>query len=103
MPDTYPHDWARTLREMERGLDVTRIIPGHGPPIVPASAIREQREYLEDLMAAVKAVRETASDPDTVRKLVKLVKLPKYEHWGGYGPWLGMNVERINTLLHLGK
>ncbi len=100
MPDTYPLDWLRTLREMERSLDVTRIIPGHGPPIVPASAIREQREYLEDLIAAVKAVRETAHDPDTVRKLVKL---PKYEQWGGYGPWLGMNVERINTLLNLGK
>lgn len=100
MPDTYPLDWVRTLREMERGLDVTRIIPGHGPPIVPASAIREQREYLEDLIAAVKAVRETAPDPDTVRKLVKL---PKYEKWDGYGAWLEMNVERINMFYHIGK
>ncbi len=64
MPDTYPRDWVRTLREMERTLDVTRIIPGHGPPTAPASAIREQREYLENLMAAVMAVRETAADPD---------------------------------------
>ena len=100
MPDSHPGDWVRTLREIERTLDIERIIPGHGPPTAPASAIREQREYLEDLMAAVMAVRKTERDPDKVRKLVKL---PKYEKWDGYGPWLEMNVERINMFYHMGK
>ncbi len=100
MPDFYPLDWVRTLREIEKRLDFTRIIPGHGPPTAPASAVGEQREYLEDLMAAVEAARKTESNPDKIRKLVKL---PKYEKWAGYGSWLEMNVERINFLYHMGK
>ena len=82
MPDFYPLDWVRTLREIEKRLDFTRVIPGHGPPIVPASAVSEQREYLEDLMAAVVAARKIERNPDKIRKLVKL---SKYEKWGGYG------------------
>ena len=100
MPDYYPQDWVRTLREIEKTLDFTRIIPGHGPPTAPASAVREQREYLEDLMAAVREARKTETDPDKIRMLIKL---PKYENWAGYGPWLEMNVERINLFYHMGK
>ncbi len=100
MPDFYPLDWVRTLREIETTLDFTRVIPGHGPPTTPASAVREQREYLEDLMAAVLAARKTERNPDKIRKLVKL---PKYEKWGGYKQWLEMNVERINFMYHMGK
>ena len=48
----------------------------------------------------VSAARKTERDPDKIRKLVKL---PKYETWGGYKAWLGMNVERINFLFHMGK
>ncbi len=100
MPDYYPRDWIRTLRDIEKTLDFTRIIPGHGPPTAPASAVREQREYLEDLMAAVMEARKTETDPDKIRMLIKL---PKYENWAGYGPWLEMNVERINLFYHMGK
>jgi glyoxylase-like metal-dependent hydrolase (beta-lactamase superfamily II) len=100
MPDFFPGEWVRTLREIENTLDIERIIPGHGPPTAPASAIREQREYLEDLMAAVMAVRETEFDPDKIRKLVRL---PKYQKWVGYAAWLEMNVERVNMFFHMGK
>ena len=51
-------------------------------------------------MAAVVAARKTERNPDKIRKLVKL---PKYEKWAGYGSWLEMNVERINFLYHMGK
>lgn len=99
MPDFHPGDWVRSLREIEN-LDFTRIIPGHGPPTAPAAAVREQREYLEDLMAAVRDARMKESNPDKIRKMVKL---PKYEKWGGYQAWLEMNVERINFFYHMGK
>jgi len=99
-PDFYPLDWVRTLREIEKRLDFTLIIPGHGPPTAPSSAVSEQREYLEDLMAAVVAARKSESDPDKIRKMVKL---PLHEKWAGYGSWLEMNVERINSLYHMGK
>jgi len=100
MPDFYPLDLVRTLREIEKGLDFTLIIPGHGPPTAPASAVSEQREYLEDLMSAVVAARKSESDLD---KIFKMVKLPQYENWADYGSWLEMNVERINSLYHMGK
>lgn len=99
MPDFYPLDWVRSLAEIEK-LDFERIIPGHGPPTAPASAVREQREYLEDLMTAVQEARKTERNPDKIRKLVRL---PKYETWAGYQQWIEMNVERINFFYHMGK
>ena len=99
MPDFYPLDWVRSLAEIEK-LDFERIIPGHGPPTAPAAAVREQREYLEDLMTAVREARKTERNPDKIRKMVKL---PKYKTWGGYKQWLEMNVERINFFYHMGK
>jgi hypothetical protein len=51
-------------------------------------------------MAAVVAARKSESDPDKIRKMVKL---PLHEKWAGYGSWLEMNVERINSLYHMGK
>lgn len=91
LPDFYPDEWVRSLREIET-LDFDRIIPGHGPPVAPASAMREQREYLEDLMAAVKEAMAKSPDPDKVREMVKL---PKYETWSAYNQFLGLNIERI--------
>jgi glyoxylase-like metal-dependent hydrolase (beta-lactamase superfamily II) len=98
MPDFYPGDWVRSLKEIEK-LDFERVIPGHGPPVVGASAVREQRQYLEDLMAAVKEAHAKNPDPDKVREMVKL---PKYERWGAFNLWLGMNVERIWAYYHMG-
>lgn len=99
MPDFYPHDWVRTLREIEKKLDFERVIPGHGPPVVPASAVREQREYLEDLMAAVLEARKKTLN---LAKVQQMVKLPKYEKWAFYKQWQPMNVERIYLLYHMG-
>lgn len=99
MPDFYPRDWVRTLRQVEK-LEFDRMIPGHGPPSVPKSAVTEQRQYLEDLMEAVQVARKTEHNPDKIRKMVRL---PKYEKWAGYNQWLEMNVERINLMYHMGK
>ena len=99
MAGTYPQDAIRTLHEIEKTLDFTRIIPGHGQPVAPASAVSEKREYLEDLMAAVKEVRKTERNPDKVRMLVKL---PKYETWGGYKLWIEMNADRVNSYYQMG-
>ena len=92
-------DWDRSLAESET-LDFERIIPGHGPPTAHAAAVREQREYREDLMTAVREARKTERNPDKIRKMVKL---PKYKTWGAYKQYLEMNVERINFFYHMGK
>ena len=98
LPDFFPSDWARSLREIEK-LDFERIIPDHGPASAPASAVRETREYIEDLIAAVKEAMQTTSD---VGKIQSMVKLPKYENWYGYKDWLAMNVERVFRQFQMG-
>ena len=91
LPNFYPRDWIRTLKELET-LDFDRVIPGHGPPAAPRSAVREQREYLEDL---AEAVRKAIGQRMTRAQARKAIKLPKYEKWGNYKEWLPMNVDRF--------
>lgn len=100
MPAYYPADWVSTLRVIERKLDFERIIPGHGPPTSPASAVTKQREYIEDLMVAVRGAMKTERN---IEKVKQMVKLPKYEKWGGYKQWLPLNVERIFLFYRMGQ
>lgn len=72
MPDFWPDEWVRTLREIE-ATDFDFVISAHGPhtqpAIDPANVVMEQRVYLEDLMAAVKkAMEEGARSPDALQK-----------------------------------
>jgi len=102
MPDFWPDEWIRSLKEIEQ-LDFDYVISAHGPAnqpaMDPASVVAEQRMYLEDLMAAVKAeIDKGTHSPD---KLRKIVKLPKYEHWRSYNEWLPMNIERIWAYYHM--
>ena len=103
MPDFWPDEWIRSLKEIEQ-LDFDYVISAHGPAnqpaIDPASVVAEQRNYLEDLMSAVKQAMDAGThSPD---KLRKIVKLPKYEHWRSYNEWLPMNIERIWAYYHMG-
>ena len=103
MPDFWPDEWVRSLKEIEQ-LDFDYVISAHGPEtqpaIDPASVVAEQRIYLEDLMAAVKtAMGAGTHSPDALRKTVKL---PKYQDWRYYDEWLPMNVERIWAYYHMG-
>ena len=47
-------------------------------------------QYLKDLSAAVKEVVDAGKNYQEAMA----IKLPKYESWGGYGPFLPMNIER---------
>lgn len=103
MPDFWPDEWIRSLKEIEK-MDIKYVIPAHGPQsqpaIDPASVVTEQRIYLEDLMAAVKQAMDSGvHSPDALRKKVKL---PKYQNWRYYDKWLPMNIERIWAYYHMG-
>jgi glyoxylase-like metal-dependent hydrolase (beta-lactamase superfamily II) len=103
MPDFWPDEWVRSLKEIE-ATDYDYVISGHGPEtepaIEPASVVTEQREYIEDLMVAVKAAMDAGThSPD---ELQQTVKLPKYEDWRAYDAWLPMNIERIWAFYHMG-
>ncbi len=103
MPDFQPDEWIRTLKEIEL-MDVDHVISAHGPEsqpaIDPASIIKEQRVYIEDLMTAVKQAMDAGThSPDALRKQIKL---PKHENWQFYKQWLPMNIERIWAFYHMG-
>ena len=103
MPDFWPDEWVRSLKEIEAS-DFDYVISGHGPEtepaIDPASVVMEQRMYLEDLMTAVgDAMQAGTHSPDALREQIKL---PKYESWRWYDEWLPMNIERIWAFHHMG-
>jgi len=103
MPDFWPDEWVRSLKEIEQ-MDFQYVVSGHGPHtepgIDPASVVMEQRLYLEDLMAAVKKAMDSGvHGPDALREKVKL---PKYAGWRSYDEWLPMNIERIWAYYHMG-
>jgi len=102
MPDFWPDEWIRSLKEIEQ-LDFDYVISAHGPEhqpaIDPASVVKEQRVYLEDLMSAVKSAMDAGThSPDALKKAIKL---PKYENWRYYNEWLPMNIERIWAYYHM--
>ena len=91
MPDYFPADWVRSLNEIDK-LDFERIIPGHGAAVIPRESVQLNRQYIEDLMAAVKTAMNETGDPE---KIKEIVKLPQYKDWVGYDNWLPLNIERI--------
>lgn len=102
MPDFWPDEWIRSLKEIEK-MDFDYVISAHGPAnepaIEPSTVVAEQRIYLEDLIAAVKVEWDKGvHSPD---KLRQIVKLPKYKEWRAYEAWLPMNIERIWAYYHM--
>ena len=94
MADTYVPDLEDSLKKL-LALDWTTLIEGHpgagGRQTGTKEDVQKQLEYLQDLSAAVKkAVAEGKSYADAQKD----IKLPKYENWPGYGPFLPMNIER---------
>jgi len=102
MPDFWPDEWIRSLKEIEK-MDVDYVILGHGPATEPAielvSVVTDQRVYLQDLMAAVKNMMDSGiHNPE---ELKKKITLPKYQEWRYYKEWLPMNIERIWAYYHM--
>jgi len=94
MADTYVPDIEESLKKVI-AMDWDKLIPGHpGPGGVQTGTKEDARNelaYLQDLSAAVKkAVDEGKSYADAQKE----IKLPKYESWPNYGPFLQMNIER---------
>ena len=98
MPDFSPMNWLRTLKEIEK-MDYDTVLFSHGAHSGPRSAVAEQRQYLEDLYAAVKKGIAAGGNPFMVPYKIKL---PKYEKWAFYKQWLPRNAERILLEGHMG-
>jgi cyclase len=67
------HDnWLRALDRMDK-WDVTTVIPGHGTPAAHA-ALRSQREYLSDMLNAVRAGKLAGKSADQLTSEIDLSK-----------------------------
>ncbi|HEY1544718.1 MAG TPA: MBL fold metallo-hydrolase [Xanthobacteraceae bacterium] len=94
MADTYVPDVEQGLKKVI-AMDWDKLIPGHPGPgnrqVGNKDDAKNDLAYLQDLSAAVKKeVDANKSLPEAIKD----IKLPKYEKWGGYGPFLPMNIER---------
>ena len=58
LPDAYPEEWVESLRWIEENLDFDVLVPGHPPLPGTKANVTGVREYLEDLMAAVRAAQD---------------------------------------------
>lgn len=104
MPDYIPYRLIEALKYVET-LDFERIIPGHGPAEAPRITVTQAREYLQDLTAAVTGATKITKNPFALPEITELVKKelrPKYGKWGGFEPWMQLNVLRIITEQRLG-
>ena len=96
MADNYVPDIMEGLAKVI-AMDWETLIPGHPGPGGKQTGTKDDARnalsYLQDLSAAVKQLASEGKcyNNDAMREL----KLPKYEGWTNYGPFLSMNVERF--------
>ncbi len=100
LPDFDIDGWIYTLSEIEK-LNFSQALFAHnapnGLPIGTKADITTQREYVEDLIIAVKqALQEYGFSA------AQNVSLPKYQDWGFYEEWLPLNALSIQFYLLLG-
>lgn len=95
MADTWLPDTQEGLKKVI-AMDWDRMISGHPGPggrqVGTKDDARNVLSYLDDLSAAVKKEVDAGKTYD---EAARSIKLPKYETWGGYGPFLPMNIERF--------
>jgi glyoxylase-like metal-dependent hydrolase (beta-lactamase superfamily II) len=97
LPDAYPEEWIESLRWIEENLDFDVLVPGHPPLPGTKANVTEVREYLEDLMAAVRAAQDQGL-ADNSPEMVEAVRTelePAYGSWGMFAEWLPLNIEGL--------
>jgi glyoxylase-like metal-dependent hydrolase (beta-lactamase superfamily II) len=102
MMDNWPLELEESIKKV-LAMDWDRLIPGHpgagGRQIGTKDDARADLSYLEDLSAEVKKAAAEGKCYDTA---MKEIKLPKYESFVGYGPFLAGNIERYCELWRRG-
>jgi cyclase len=98
--DGYPEDWVQSLATLEK-LDFTHIIPGHGD-VAPKAQVTFLKNYLADLVAAVKKAAADRATLDEMKSKVADQLAPKYEagmskYWTGrYRERVAVNIEHVH-------
>lgn len=97
LPDAYPEEWIESLRWIEENLEFETLIPGHPPVPGTKADVGEMRQYLEDLIAAVRAAQAQGL-ADNSPEMVAAVRLelePTYGSWAMFEDWLPLNIEGL--------
>jgi glyoxylase-like metal-dependent hydrolase (beta-lactamase superfamily II) len=99
MADNSLHHWMRTLRELEAMEDWETMIPGHAGPLAHRSAVTERREYVETLMASVKAEFDGGT---SVFEIPSKVRPTEFSYLRWYDTNIQSNVDRVLTYYFMG-
>ena len=94
MPDSYIPDWFDSIDRV-LALDWDKMVGGHPYPggrLATKDDVRNQKQFMLDLSAAVK---EAADQGKCWEPAPKEVRLPKYEKWANYERYLPGNIERF--------
>lgn len=94
MPDSYLPDWFDSLDRV-LALDWDKMIGGHPYPggrVATKDDVRNFKQFMNDLSAAVKEAADKGKCWDPAPKEVRL---PKYEKWANYERYLPGNIERF--------
>jgi glyoxylase-like metal-dependent hydrolase (beta-lactamase superfamily II) len=97
LPDAYPEEWVESLRWIEENLDFDTLVPGHPPLPGTKENVTGMREYLEDLMAAVRAAQDQglADNSPEMIEAVRTELEPTYGSWAMFAEWLPLNIEGL--------
>lgn len=101
VPDFNIKEWLKVLREVEK-MDFKTAIYSHSHAKEPLGSMKDvtlNREYIEDLQAAVVAEFKKGTSFDDIPQKITL---EKYKHWVGYSEWLHMNALRIMLDMWMG-
>ena len=94
MPDSYIPDWFDSIDRV-LALNWDKMVGGHPYPggrLATKDDVRNQKQFLLDLSAAVKQAADQGKCWDPAPKEVRL---PKYEKWANYERYLPGNIERF--------
>ena len=94
MIDLYPLETEAAIKKL-LVMDWDRLIPGHpGAPDGRLGTKKDAQDILTFYQESSAAVQMAAREGKCWEPAEKEVKLPKYESWPNYGPFLPMNIER---------
>ena len=95
MGDSYPPEWVATLDALDQ-LEFDHIIGGHGT-VKPRAHVRFFRNYLADLIAAVRDARRRGETLDQAKTSVAAALKPAYDAGmgGQFAGSVGANIEKV--------
>jgi glyoxylase-like metal-dependent hydrolase (beta-lactamase superfamily II) len=103
MGDSYPPEWVATLDALDK-LDFDHIVGGHGP-VKPKSHLRFFRDYIADLIEAVRGARGRGETLELAKTSVAAALKPQYDAGmdGHFDGSIGENVEKVYSDLEAKK